>query len=83
MGYKNIMITKKSFKQVRAELLMLDVTQQQIAKKFYVSRQLVGQYLKGQHNSETANKVRQYVAKLINRNPWKEEGNLETETTKQ
>ena len=62
---------------------MLDVTQQQIAKKFYISKQLAGQYLRGEHESDTAKKVRAYVSKLINKNPWKEEGSLETKTTKQ
>lgn len=72
------MLSKKRYKKVRAELLILDVTQQQIAKKFYISKQICGQYLRGQHNSVQAKKVRAHVAKLINRNPWKEEGSLET-----
>ena len=67
------MLTKKDFKQVRADLLILDVTQQQVAKKFHTSRQVIGQYLKGMHESEQAKQVREHVAGILNRNPWKEE----------
>lgn len=58
-------MTKKEYKKLRAELLMMDVTFSQIAKKFYTSRQMVQHALKGDRDSDLAKNIRSYVTGLL------------------
>ncbi len=59
------MITKKEFKEIRVKLLRKDVSLNQIAKKFYVSREMVGLALREKRNSDLAKKIRAYVVELL------------------
>jgi len=59
------LLTKKGFKQLRANLLMEDITFAQIARKFHCSREFVGQTARGHHSSQKAKDVREYINKQI------------------
>ncbi len=59
------MKTKKEFKELRAKLLQIDVTQASIAKKFYTSRQAVGLALRGRSKSKLSQDINKYVEELL------------------
>jgi len=59
------MLTKKEQKQLRIELLKKDMTYQDIAKKFYTSKQMVSLAIRGQRDSDLARQIRKYVDELL------------------
>jgi len=58
-------LSKKEFKKLRADLLLKNVSMAQIARDLYVSRQFVGQALRGFHESDKAHEVRNYAKRIL------------------
>lgn len=61
------MITKKEYKEIRAMLLVADITFADLAKKFHKSRETIYKAVRKQNDSDTSKEIRVFIEEQIGR----------------